>query len=86
MGATGGLAVTTTPGRDTPAVDLVVYPAGEAPDLCRLCQREPAHFQLPAGVYDVAVGTQNGKFSKRVNGIEVRAGLETAQTVDLSQP
>ena len=69
-----------------PAVDVVVYPAGEKVRFAGFASGNPARFQLPAGLYDVEVATTDGSARKRVQGVEVRAGLETTQTIDLAQP
>ncbi|MGE5602746.1 MAG: hypothetical protein ACM30E_06830, partial [Nitrososphaerales archaeon] len=68
------------------AVDVVVYPAGEKTDFVGFLSENPAQFQLPVGVYDVEVAAQTGRARKRVNNIEVRAGLETTLDIDLARP
>jgi hypothetical protein len=69
-----------------PAVDVVVYPAGEKTDFAGFASENPAHFQLPVGIYDVEAATQDGQARKRVNNVEVRAGLETTLDFDLARP
>jgi hypothetical protein len=69
-----------------PAIDVVVYPAGEKTNFAGFLSTNPARFRLPAGAYDVETATQDGRAHKRVSGVEVRGGLETNLTVDLAQP
>lgn len=80
------LTVTVMFGATTPAVDVAVYPAGERVNFVGVASLNPARFQLLAGEYDVEAATQDGKVQKRVTGVVVRGGLETALTIDLSQP
>jgi hypothetical protein len=70
----------------TPNVDVVVYPAGERVRFAGFATANPARFLLPAGRYDVEVATTDGAARKRVDGVEVRGGLETTQMIDLAQP
>ena len=69
-----------------PPADVVVYPAGEKTNFAGFLSANPASFHLPAGLYDVEAASQDGRARKRVAGVEVRAGLETALTIDLGQP
>lgn len=69
-----------------PNVDVVVYPAGERVRFAGFATANPSRFLLPAGLYDVEVATTDGAARKRVEGVEVRGGLETTQTIDLAQP
>lgn len=82
----GTLTLSATVGDAAPAIDAVVYPSGERNNFAGYESTNPATFQLPAGVYDVEVGTQDGGFVARVTGVEVRAGLETTQAVELDRP
>ena len=70
----------------TPTADVVVYPAGERVRFAGFATGNPVRFLLPAGRYDVEVATTDGAARKRVEGVEVRGGLETTQTIDLAQP
>jgi hypothetical protein len=69
-----------------PAVDVVVYPAGEKTDFAGFVSENPAYFQLPVGIYDVEAATQDGQARKRVDNVEIRAGLETTLDIDLARP
>ncbi|MCU0508143.1 MAG: hypothetical protein MUC34_07060 [Anaerolineae bacterium] len=80
------LTVNVTLGGAAPPVDVVVYPAGERVRFAGFATANPARFLLPAGLYDVEVGAIDGSARKRVDGVEVRGGLETTQTIDLGQP
>ncbi len=70
----------------TPNADVVVYPAGERVRFAGFATGNPVRFLLPAGRYDVEVATVDGAARKRVEGVEVRGGLEATQTIDLAQP
>lgn len=70
----------------TPAVDVVVYPAGEKISFAGFASENPAKFRLPVGAYDVEVATQDGQARKRITGVEVRSGLETTLDMDLARP
>jgi hypothetical protein len=80
------LIVVVARGGAAPDVDVVVYPAGERIRFAGFATANPARFLLPAGFYDVEVATTDGAARQRVEGVEVRGGLETRQTVDLAQP
>ncbi len=82
----GTLTISATVGDAAPAIDAVVYPSGERHNFAGYESTNPATFQLPAGVYDVEVGTQDGSFVASLTGIEVRAGLATMQVVELDRP
>jgi hypothetical protein len=82
----GTLTISATVGDTAPAIDAVVYPSGERNNFAGYQSTNPATFQLPAGVYDVEVGTQDGGFVARLAGVEVRAGLATTQAVELDRP
>lgn len=68
------------------AVDMVVYPAGEKTRFAGFSSENPARFRVPVGLYDVEVAAQDGRARKRVEGVEVRVGLETTLTLDLARP
>jgi hypothetical protein len=80
------LTVAVVRGGESPAVDVVVYPAGERVRFAGFASANPALFQLPAGRYDVEVATTDGSARKRVEGVEVRGGLESNLKIDLAQP
>lgn len=80
------LTVVVVLGGAAPSVDVVVYPAGERVRFAGFATANPARFSLPAGLYDVEVATIDGNARRRVDGVEVRGGLETTQTIDLGQP
>jgi hypothetical protein len=80
------LTVAVVLGGAAPNVDVVVYPAGERVRFAGFASANPARFLLPAGLYDVEAATTDGSARKRVEGVEVRGGLETTQTIDLAQP
>lgn len=80
------LTVTVDLDGTAPPADVVVYPTGETTNFAGFVSLNPARFQLPAGEYDVEAATQDGKMRKRVTGVMIRGGLETALTIDLGQP
>lgn len=80
------LTVTVLLNGAAPAVDVVVYPAGETKEFAGFASDNPSVFRLPEGVYDVEAATQDGQARKRIEGVQVRGGLETTLEMELARP